>query len=79
MDVWGCPLDLTLTNEIIEQEQIGPGEALFFPGLFARHSGKNATSRLCVSARSLLCVMKRYLFSANQQMSTWQRPIQLEG
>jgi hypothetical protein len=40
MDVWGCPLDLMLTNEIIAQEQIGPGEALFFPGLFARHSGK---------------------------------------
>jgi hypothetical protein len=34
------PLESMLTAEVIDTEHIGPGDDLFFPGLFARHFGE---------------------------------------
>lgn len=36
------PLKMFLTTEKIEEDEIGPGDAVFFPGLFTDHFGKKS-------------------------------------
>ena len=39
LDVVGVPSEMFLTDEIIQESNVGPGDEVFYPGLFSRHAG----------------------------------------